>query len=490
MLTLRLLALLPLALAAACGAPAQPAPPPPVAPAPATAAWIEYSVAVGPGAEELAVEIALPPGPERALRVDDGAHPFLRDVSFAGAGGGPRPIVEVDERWTVPPCPAGCRVRYRFLLAEAADAIDEVSNAAERRGAFLAPPSTWLLWPSSGVGDPDAVRFRLRVATPPGIRFVSGLFRSPGDAGSYEAALSDLPRAPYAAFGPMDVLEVPAGEGTLEVALLPGALDIGVDPIRRWVDDAARSIKGYYGRFPVPTALVIVVPTSGRGPGFATALGNGGASVMARLGRSTTEADLVDTWELTHELVHVAFPNLHRRHSWLEEGMATYVEPIARARLGLISADKVWRQFAWGMPKGLPEPDDRGLDATPTWGRLYWGGALFCFVADLEIRQRTGNQRSLDDALRGVLLAGGDISARWPIEQVIAEGDRATGVPVLSEMYERWKDAPVDVDIDALWRKLGLRFGEGRVFHDPAAPLAGIREAITAPAPQRQPLPR
>jgi hypothetical protein len=69
----------------------------------------------------------------------------------------------------------------------------------------------------------------------------------------------------------------------------------------------------------------------------------------------------------------------------------------------------MWADLVRDMPKGLPEPGDQGLDNTHTWGRTYWGGALFCFLADIEIRKQTKNEKGLQDALRGILNAGGDI---------------------------------------------------------------------------------
>lgn len=41
---------------------------------------------------------------------------------------------------------------------------------------------------------------------------------------------------------------------------------------------------------------------------------------------------------MTHEMVHLAFPSVPDQHHWIEEGLATYVEPIARARASEISA--------------------------------------------------------------------------------------------------------------------------------------------------------
>src|SRR5262245_62277172 len=111
----------------------------------------------------------------------------------------------------------------------------------------------------------------------------------------------------------------------------------------------------------------------------------------------------------------------------MEEGLATYVEPLARAQAGLLAPEVVWGDLVRGLPKGLPQAGDRGLDHTPTWGRTYWGGALFYLLAELEIRRRTDNRAGLQDALRGVVAAGGNISRSWPVEKVLTKGDAATG---------------------------------------------------------------
>src|SRR5262249_54356684 len=160
-------------------------------------------------------------------------------------------------------------------------------------------------------------------------------------------------------------------------------------------------------------------------------------AIAIDVGQEADEDELKDDWVLVHEMIHTALPDLLGPHHWLEEGLATYVEPLARARAGLVSPEQLWLDWGRGMPNGLPEEGDRGLDRTPTWGRTYWGGALFCLVADLEIRTRTQNMKSLDDALRAILVAGGNIASAWPIERVLEVGDQATGVRVLSETYAK-----------------------------------------------------
>jgi hypothetical protein len=106
-----------------------------------------------------------------------------------------------------------------------------------------------------------------------------------------------------------------------------------------------------------------------------------------------------------------SFPSVPHDHHWIEEGIATYVEPIARSQVGDLSPETVWRELVDGLPKGLPASGDRGLDNTHTWGRTYWGGALFCLMADVEIHRRTHNRYGLQDALRGISA----LAATWNV---------------------------------------------------------------------------
>ena len=131
------------------------------------------------------------------------------------------------------------------------------------------------------------------------------------------------------------------------------------------------------------------------------------------------------------------------------------------------------------MPKGLPQAGDEGLDNTDTWGRRYWGGAMFCLFADIEIRKATGNRVGLQDAMRGVLAAGGSHEVDWSIERILSTADKAVGVNALTRLHNEWGRKPVAPDLDKLWRDLGLRVEDGKLAVDDAAPLAAFRQAIT-----------
>lgn len=242
---------------------------------------------------------------------------------------------------------------------------------------------------------------------------------------------------------------------------------------------SAEAVAAYYQQYPVAAVEIRVDAHGGHGINSGHAFGFPSAHLSISVGVDSAEPDFADDWITTHEMVHLALPSVPPQHHWIEEGLATYVEPIARARLGELSPQKVWGDMVDGMPNGLPQPGDRGLDYTHTWGRTYWGGALFCLLADLEIRRRTENRKGLEDALRGILKAGGNLESAWPLSRALATADRAAGVTVLEDLYAQMRASPVAPDLGGLWRQLGVERRAGTVIFVDAAPLAAVRKAIT-----------
>lgn len=271
--------------------------------------------------------------------------------------------------------------------------------------------------------------------------------------------------------------------GPVRVDFRASGLTASEGDVLQWIDMARRAVTHYYGRYPVSHVDIEVGSSPGRGGPSGTTYGDeDGALIKLGIGTDMTAADLKASWVMTHEMVHLAFPRAAENQHWSEEGQATYVEPIARAQVGDLDVDYLWQETIEGVQKGLPKDGDAGLDRTGTWGRTYWGGALFYLVADVTIRERTHNKYGLQDALAAVVAAGGNVTVAWPLEKSFAMGDKAVGVPVLEELYAVWKDKPVDVDLAALWKKLGVSLKDGKVVYDDSAPDAAIRKSITAPA--------
>jgi hypothetical protein len=434
------------------------------------AAW-RYDVQADAQASVLTVDARFDGGDGATFAVDDEAAPFVDDVAIDD-GGRWRPVAAARTGWRVPACARGCHLRYRFRLGDAAARLR--SDAAARFGPTTqSPPSTWLLRPLS----PRPGRsYRFVVHVPPPAHFVSGVRRN-GDG--YEADVSQLDDAPWSAFGTFALERLDVDGGIVDVALVPKEGTPSVPAAVAAVAHAADVVRRYFGRFPIDRLLVLVLPSDGP-PLHGRTVGGGGATLELLLGDGLSERALRESWIPVHELVHVAFPTMPRAQLWIEEGLATYLEPIMRARVGDLDAASVWRDLVEGLPQGQPEPGDRGLDRTATWGRTYWGGALYCLLADVEIRERTHNAKSLDDAVRAIVAAGGNISVDWPLDRALAIGDAAVGVPVLTTLRRRLGTRPVTIDLPSLWRRLGVRVRGRAVELDDSAPLAPIRRAITA----------
>jgi hypothetical protein len=324
---------------------------------------------------------------------------------------------------------------------------------------------------------PDPTRRRLLRGATLGMAALAGSARA---AGGEQDDLQGAPGMPYAAFDRLPFEAVQIGDALIRVAFGPGTFDLPRLRIIEFVRQSARSVAVYFGRFPAHTARLLVLNTTGPGRPVrsGTAFGHGGAAIKLTLSANVSAAELDRDWILVHEMSHLALPSLPRRQHWFEEGMASYVEPLARAQAGLLGPERVWGDMLAGLPQGLPRPGDQGLDHTPTWGRTYWGGALFCLLADIEIRETTDGQRGLQHALRAVL-AHGNIERESAIGPLLEIGDSATGTGVLASLYARMRDRPHPVDLDRLWARLGVRAAPAGVEFDASAPLAALRAALT-----------
>jgi predicted metalloprotease with PDZ domain len=275
------------------------------------------------------------------------------------------------------------------------------------------------------------------------------------------------------------------GGANLQIEFAGAEPDLPKASIIAKINQSAQAVAAYYGKFPVSSARIKIEVTTGEdGVLHGTTWGaRDGFPAVTRLfmGQHTTRQELNADWVVTHELVHMALASLPDSQHWVEEGIATYVEPIARSQSGQLPPEQVWAGMLGGMRHGEPESYDRGLDHTHTWGRTYWGGALFCLVADVEIRRQTNNGYGLQDALRAVVAAGGTIDKNWPLTRVLRVGDKATRTSILEDLYRNWSHTPVRVDLPLLWRQLGVEEASGHIVFDAAAPLSRVRLRITAP---------
>lgn len=362
-------------------------------------------------------------------------------------------------------------------------------DVADRFGASLiAAASSFLFTP---VPEADGVPVSVSVEEPEG--FATGLRRAPG---GYSLESHELRVATYTAFGAREVRKLEAPGSSLRMALLDGKIALGAERIAHWVETAFRAVTAFYAQAPDDEVLVVIVPLPReRGVKFGRLLPESAPGIVMLVGEETLERDLVDDWMLVHELFHIGTPSYGAKSGWFDEGLATYFEPLIRARAGLTTESKVWEEFASEMPRGLDALTKTGLSAGESRDDIYWGGGLFCFLADVEARRRSQGAKGLEDGLRAVLRAGGNSSEVWSIDETLKAMDQGIGAPVLEELAARHLSKGTPVDFERLLRELGVakaktKAGSGprrqtelRVRFDETAPLAAVRRAIVRGKP-------
>src|SRR6202041_4092939 len=132
------------------------------------------------------------------------------------------------------------------------------------------------------------------------------------------------------------------GNSRIDVVVEKGELKVSKEDLLKWAQWAAESVSTYYGRFPVPHLLLRIIPTGGKGVRGGRTFGEKGGFISIHVGGDSTFEDLSKDWMLTHEMVHLSFPSVPEEHHWIEEGIATYVEPIGRVRAHHLDPNVMW----------------------------------------------------------------------------------------------------------------------------------------------------
>jgi hypothetical protein len=457
----------------------------PRAPAAREGSW-QYVVTVPPpGSWTLAVEATIEGAPVDRL-VADGEDSAFGGVSVLGetgapAGGSPAPYQA--GAWLAPSCHTRCRLRYVVDLDALAEGCRRIDCGRRIGDAVVSQASAWLLRPETP-GD-ATVHVRFSAAGASAGRFVTGLRRDA--AGGYVFRSEDLSEASYTAFGTLRHTPIEVGGATLDVIPLGDAIAMGDAGVVEWVRGAARCVASLNGRFPVD-ATVFVVPAAGADEVvFGRVMSLAGASVVLLFGAEARPEGAHSDWVVVHELFHLSTPSFVGEGHWLEEGLATYYEPILRERAGWIPEAALWGEFVREMPRALRKPGEpASLEERDSIDATYWGGALFALLADVRIRTATrgsAHPRSLDDVLHAVLGERGDATHRARVADFLQTGDAATGTQAPSQVYAEWAVGGANVDLDALWRSLGIEKVEGAdgsagIKLNDGAPLADVRRAI------------
>ena len=391
------------------------------------------------------------------------------------------PLEARSSKLEAPECLTDCTFRYVLDLERVERSFEGVVAVGEH--AFVAPSPSWMAHP-----DPiPKGRYDVTVlgASEPGakfedIPFATGLHRkSDKDATRYSIDTYDYWEGSFAAFGKLRHRLIEAAGAKIEIVIVSDTkLALTDDEVATWVKEDAECVAQIFGHFPVERASIFIVPIDGAGEVvFGKVLSLGGSSVIALTGTRFPKEDTHTDWVLVHEMTHLGFPTIGNVR-WLTEGLATYYEPILRTRMGWRTPVSLWDALAHSMRRGIPrEGAELALDKRDGIDDVYWGGAVFMLQADVGIRRATANKKSFDDVLRLIVSKGGDATVVWTLPEVIAAAKEATGTDVLGDLVRRLAVKGERLDMDALWRDLGV-VRSPRPTLDDTAKDAAIRRAI------------
>ena len=112
------------------------------------------------------------------------------------------------------------------------------------------------------------------------------------------------------------------------MVFLDAPLAMGDAAALEFIRQSAMRVVSLFHDFPVDTT-VFVVPVPGASEVvFGRVLSLAGASVALLFGDQTPASGVRDNWVVVHELFHLGCPTFVGEGRWLEEGLATYYEPI------------------------------------------------------------------------------------------------------------------------------------------------------------------
>lgn len=389
----------------------------------------------------------------------------------------------------------GC-VEYAVNVAGNGTRHDFSGNSTKRIGRDLFTEVGLWFWRPVQLGPDEDIEVVFDL--PPGLSvsapWMPVLKR---DLPTYRVGRGPGDRPSSVAFGRFREVPVEVPGAVLRMAVLDGAPPADVEAMRAWVEDAARSVAAVYGRFPVPSPQILVMPgaRAAEPTPWAYVLRGGQAAAHFFVNQRRPLRDYVEDWTAPHELSHLLLPYVRSQDAWLSEGMASYYQGIVRARSGVIPPEEAWQRMHSSFKRArdwsargatLAQATER-MFRDGGYMRVYWSGAAILLLADVRLRRDSGGRQSLDTVLEAFGRCCLDPDPEWTARRVFDRFDQIAGTTVFRELYDAHVNAEAFPDLSGVYAELGLRALGGKVELVDKAPLAQVRDAIMAPGGYRSP---
>ena len=377
-----------------------------------------------------------------------------------------------------PRTPNGC-VGYGVKLTEGGSWGSSVRRVGRD---LLASPNIWLWRPERRARTAHAT---LELELPDGIEV---LLPWPEEHGVRVLDDGAFRFESYAAFGHFRPVQGSYRGVAIDVAALDGRLALDGAGALRWIEGAVDVLAQSGTPFPARHVAAILVPSKGYGEPvpFGMVARGGGASLLLLVSSAAGEDELRRDWVLPHELSHLLLPFIEREQAWLSEGLATYFQELLRARAGVLEERSALYRIAQALREAAGHQGDTSIVAesarmheTHAYRRVYWGGAAYWMMADVELRRRSHGHMSLDTLL-DALQREGALDQVWTAHALLQRLDALSQSLIFSQAADAARQRAFP-DFEPTLAALGVRLDDDGVQLDDAAPLAEIRRALFAP---------
>jgi hypothetical protein len=461
-----------------------------------TAPALDYTFRVSEALDALHVRVCFHGAPPAELVAGVPNAPTALQGAWVETPRGRQPLPVDRDRISLALVPAGGCMRYAVDLS--AERSGFASARMEHGGDALVTNTALWLWRPRAYREAGA--YSARIIMPEGMR-ASVPWQSEGPCPRAERCeryvldASALAFYAFAVFGRFETEHITLSGATIELAVLSGLppqTRAGVVP---WLETAARAASLPFGRFPRKRAQVVVIPApaSTEPVRFGMMNRGGGASAAMRLPVNAEIDALQHDWVALHEFCHLLHPFVAHEDAWLPEGLATYFQEVLRARAGMQPEATAWRRLLDGARLGRGVEGSlaqesagmfgpRGYGTSASFRTVYWGGAAFALIADVEVRRQTHGRLSLEAVLRELSGYFRSQPRAFSAAEVMERMDAVVGQPLFLPLMKRWVEAPELPQLDALYAQLGVRVESDGVRFADDAQDAWIRSAIMQPA--------
>ncbi len=152
---------------------------------------------------------------------------------------------------------------------------------------------------------------------------------------------------------------------------------------------------------------------------------------------------------------------------WFSEGFTEYYTSLSMFRTRLIDEETYYKKLERYLARYYMTtrrwPEERlslvaaGKDKQKNWFFIYGGGATVALALDLDIRDRTGGEKSLDDVMLLLKRRFGDAGATYTVQDVLDAVNEVSGADY-TEFFDKYiRGSEEYLNIEPYLAKVGIR---------------------------------